>query len=322
MQKKSLILVLISLLLVGCSLHSPTITPKKTGQVVIQSTNLPLDINNQWTAYIILTRGKHQLEQVVPVASNSFTTTLSVPAGTWDISLQLLDEQGVINYQDTVKSVTIHPNQNHTLNFQLRPANGELRLMIDLSSYPNAQEILRVRVHFNDQVKELTRSDASEPFIGEYSLAPGSYDFKVELFTESFRVGDKVDPGIWQTIHIEPSSQQTITWQPLLKQLTITANILTIPEAPTNFYATKHQETVLLEWNPSPSDNVTEYNIYMKKSPFDPFELLATVPGDTTEYTHELTAETELPKSITYCIQSLSTGINGYRSDEIEIFLD
>lgn len=322
MLKKTILILLISLMLMGCNIHSPTILPEETGDIVIQALNLPTTTESKWTAHILLSRGKHQLTRIAEVDGNNFTTTMSIPAGTWDISLHLLDEQGVINYQDTLKDITIHPQQNETLNFQLRPADGQLKLIVDLTAYPNSEQIHRIRVHFNDQVKEITRSEVSEPLVGEYSLSPGSYDFKVELFTESFRVGDKVDPGVWQTLHIEPSSQQTINWLPIMEQLTIIADIITIPAAPQYEQVSFLDQQVFLKWSASSSKNVTGYLIYYKNSPFESFQLLAAVTADSLEYIHDLSQEDELPYSFTYCIQSLAGEINGYRTEEIQIILN
>lgn len=313
MFKKSIAFVCICLLLVGCNFSSG-ITPDTKGELVIQASELPSITGTNWTAHILLIRGKNELKEVIQVNGDSFTTNLSIPAGTWDISLHLVDDRGVTNYQDTLKDVTIYPNKSKHLDFQLRPANGQVQVLIDLSSYPDQDKILRVRVHFNNQIKEIIRPDANEPFLGTYSLTPGSYDFKVELFTESFRVGDKVDTGVWETIHIAPLSEQTISWLPFMEKLTITAKILTIPQAPTNLQAIYNRDHVALDWVPSLSTNVTAYRIFFQLTPFEPFEELATVGADSYQFVHDLSEMANLPETIIYCMEPVAEDIVGYRS--------
>lgn len=302
-------------------MSSSPITPEDLGTITISTTSIP-KIESNWTAHIIFSRGKHELSQTIEVVGTDFSTEIKIPVGTWNISMFLVDDYDIVNYQDSLKDITIYPDKPVFIDFQLSPAEGLIHVIIDLEDFPQSDQVLRARVHFNDEVEEITRDSPLEPLQAEYRILPGSYDFKVELFTESFRAGDKIDPGIWQTIHIEPLSEQTLVWSPFMQDLYISVDIYLVPPAPTNLTALYSENKVFLTWDVISYESLSGHNIYWQVSPFDPFELIAQLDPNTTEFTHDLTDQEELPSILNYTVASFSPKVTGYRTQPVEVVLD
>jgi len=306
---------MLTLLLSGCSV----VTTSQKGTITLSALNIPIDATNQWYAEIICIRGKNQLTQCLEVTENYFAVDLQIPVGLWDISMKLLDEQGNICYQDFKKDVRVYPDKPTIIDFQLKPANGTIKILIDLSTYPYADSVMRARVYFNDKYKELMRESPQVPLAGEFELAPGSYDFNVRLYTTSFRLTDLIDEGIWQTIDVLPLENQTLIWQPFMQNLIITAEIFVVPQAPDNITAKYNGEQVILTWSEPPADDILGYALYWQISPFEPFELIDVVERGITQYTHDLSDWDHLPVGAYYTIASYSPAMTGYRSTPIYV---
>jgi len=289
------------------------------GILAFSAMDIPQSEGKNWVAHIVCSRGKHQITQSFPVSDTALAAEFTIPVGTWDVALELADGSGKVAYRDLVTGVVIYPETPAVINFQLKPAHGTIKVIVDLEGHPHADHIMRARVHFNDQYKELIRSSVHDFLEGEYEIAAGSYDFNVELFTESFRIGDKIDLGLWTTIDIEPLSEQTVIWHPKLEQMTITAQICLLPEAPKNLTGKYQQGQSVLAWEPAPAADLEGYNIYWKPSPFHPYSLIATVDRYTTTYSHNLSELAELPSQAYYTVAPFSLVLEGYRSSPVLI---
>lgn len=315
-----ILLCLVSLSLNAC-ISELTVNPEDCGTVMITTASVPEQAGNGWTAHIVFSRGKHELREEIFVDGTSVSTELQIPVGTWDLSMLLIDNNDIINYQAKAQDITIFPDQPIVIDFQLQPAEGLVMVNIDLSAFPQEEQVLRARVHFNGEFEEIIRDNSSEPLAGEFSIPPGSYDFKVELFTESFRIGDKIDPGIWQTIHIEPLSEQTIVWSPFLENLMITADIYLVPDPPLNFSADHDNDKVYLNWDLTANETISSFNIYLKYSPFEPYEKIGVVDSNTAEFVHSLDELSEHQTTLTYTVAACSDIITGYRCQPVTIDL-
>ncbi len=325
--KKILVLFLmLGSIFVGCTTSSGVVTPNTYGEITINANTMSLASTELWTAHIYFKRGNHSLLETTSFNGDSLSATIKIPVGTWDISMALLDEQGVAHYQDTITNITIFPDIPRTLEFQLRPADGMVNVSIDLTDYPQTTEVLRVRVHFNNDVKELSRDDATEPLQGSFSLPPGSYNFKVELFTSSFHAGNRIDAGIWKIVDVYPLSELTLIWTPYMEQLSINADIHVIPNPPQNLAVTVNGTQVELVWDPSPTANLMSYNVYWQPNPFSPFELIEVLDAHTLFFNHDLSeylANNPMYNGVSYCVSAKNTvGINGYRSQIIKVYLN
>ncbi len=309
-------IVVMALCLVGCSSNLGS-----EGTVAISALNLPQS-ENIWEAEIICTRGRHNITRNVMVSGTNLTAEIPIPVGSWDISLNLMDNDGVVSYQDTVRDVMVYPDQPVVIDFQLKPAAGTVKVIIDLESYPHSEYVLRARVYFNDDYEEITRETDTDPFTGEYDLVPGSYDFNVQLYTESFRSSDRVDLGTWQTIDVTPFETQTIVWHPFLENLTIIANIYLLPDPPTNLTAELKDDSVELNWDFSTANDVEGYHIYWQPSPFESYQIIASVDQDTAEFTHDLSELETIPPKFFYSIAPYSDIIIGYRCSPVVVQID
>lgn len=322
MKKRLLVIVVVLMLMVGCTTAN-VLVPDQENTVTINALSLPDNIDDNWYAHIVFQRGKNELTQTVAVEGKSISTSVQIPIGTWNITLLLVDRDDVTHYQNTLEDITIYPDKPLELDFQLRPANGELEVIIDLEAYPQSDYIHRARVHFNDKYEELKRENATQPLSGEFTIPPGTYDFKVELYLGSFRSSDRVDQGIWKSINIEPLSKQTITWAPHTELLTISADIHVVPAAPTNVSAAHNDNFVIVTWEPNTTEPVLGYHIYWQTSPFEPFELLESVSALTTEFTHYLPTDDDdnldLPIRAYYAVAPYTEITIGYRTKSAEI---
>ncbi len=296
--------------------------PQNFTKIRVSGAGIPKQSVNNWVAHIIFTRGKHELSQSIEVDSTDFSSEITIPVGTWDISMYLMDDNDVVVFQDKLKNVTIFPDKPSEINFELSPASGLVQVVIDLDAFPQGEKVLRARVHFNDEVKEITISSGQDPLEAIYEIPPGSYDFKVELFTESFRAGDKIDPGIWETIHVQPLSEQTITWSPYMQDLYITVDIFLVPAAPTDLAAIYKENQVLLTWKQDFSQSLAGYNIYWQISPFEPFQLIGQVDEGVMEFVHDLKGLEDIPTTIYYTIAGFSPKIVGYRALPVSVVRD
>lgn len=303
------ILLAAVMLLAGCGPN-----PADDGTITVSTLNLPSAAGQSWTAKIVCSRGKHAIEQCFALTDTSLTAEITVPIGTWEVTLQLIDSNGQVTYADSVTDVVVYPNTPTRLDFQLKPASGTLKVVVDLGSHPHADYIMRARVYFNEEYKEIVRDSLDAAIEGEYELPPGSYNFNVALYTESFRVTDRIDPGMWEIIDIEPLSEQTVIWKPHLEKLTITAEIFTMPQAPQNLTAEYADNQLILEWEPSPSPDLAGYNIYWQPTPFEPYTLIGTAAKDELSFTHDLTELESLPPRAKYAVAAFSEALEGYRS--------
>lgn len=300
----------IALIMSGCGLQT-----QNSGTVSVTAMNLPEAA--AWSARIVCTRGKHEITQCFTVYDTNLAVEFTIPAGPWDITLQLADSDGNVLYQDTAVNVVIYPDRPVLVDFQLKPAPGTVKVIVDLSGHPNAEAIMRARVYFNDQVKELIRSSVQEALEGEYRLEPGSYDFTVDLYTTSFHAHNRIDSGVWSTIDVEPLSEQTVIWRPQLEKMTVTACICVLPDAPQGLAFQYGSGRTVLSWEPSLAADLAGYHIYWQPSPFQRFSLIATVDRDATSYTHDLSELDELPLQAYYTVAPFSTVLEGYRSSPV-----
>lgn len=298
--------------LAGCSPSAQI-----SGTVAVTAMNIPDSDASGWTARVVCTRGKHQIIHSFAVADTSLAAELSVPAGTWDITLELADAAGTIVYQDSAVGVVIYPNRPTTIDFQLKPGPGTVKVIVDLAGHPHADNIMRARIYFNDKVYELVRSSAAEVLEGEYQLPPGSYDFTVDLYTSSFHAHNKIDPGLWTMLDVKPLSTQTVIWRPALETMAVTARICLLPDAPQHLVGQYNSQQVLLVWEPCSAADLEGYNVYWQPSPFQPFILIGTVDQHTTSFHHDLGGLDEIPLQAYYTVAPFSAFLEGYRSPPV-----
>lgn len=267
------------------------------------------------SARVVLSQGKHVVEEIVPVIYNEFQATIKVPVGQWELTVLLIDANGMVKFQNTAKTIQVALGEPSIVDLVLRPADSSIHVTIDLENYIFRDLALRARIHFNDTIHEIVRPTATSPFTAFLKLAPGSYEFKIELYTDSFRIGDKLGPGVWEVIHIAANEEVFIHWSPILENLQITGRVETLLPAPTNLSITLQTEGVFLFWDPLPDREVAGYFLYSQNSILDRYQLLSPLPIEDTSFLHHVSFD-DLPSEIRYMVAAISrSGLVGYYSD-------
>ncbi|NLJ80808.1 MAG: hypothetical protein GX335_07280, partial [Firmicutes bacterium] len=155
----------------------------------------------------------------------------------------------------------------------------------------------------------------------EIELAPGSYEFTVELYTESFRIGDRIGPGFWKIIDVQPDEELEITFYPATETLNITGWIELLLPAPTELHAEPLGSEVHLSWLALPQQN-QGYFILAQTDPLNRFQVLNTRPVAEPNFTHNL-GEEKFPMEIRYTVAAVSeNGLVGYYAATKTVFLE
>ena len=268
-------------------------------------------------AHIVVSRGKHTVETTASVVQNEFQATLQVPVGDWDVTVLLVDSQGIVRFQSKAQSTQISLAQPQVVELVLRPADSKVHVDIDMENYIFKNVAMRARIHFNDDIHEVIRDDLLTPLEASVDLTPGSYEFKVELYTESFRVGDRLGPGVWEVIHITENEELFITWSPVSEALQISGRVETLLPSPTNLTLTEDADGVRINWDPVDHFEVVGYFLFTQVSPLDRFECLSSVPLENSSYLHKL--DLDDPAEISYIVAAVSnSGMVGYYSPPVK----
>lgn len=317
-MRKFFLVCLCSLFLLGCVGGGTQYKPTDYGNIMVLAELDPstTSTNTEWTAHLVFTRGKHSVSESLLVSGNELRADLRIPIGTWDVEMILVDSNGEARFQDKISEVTIVPDKTQTVELFLKPADGALTVTIDLENYISGEVVMRVRVHINDTIKEITRENNLEPLTGTYSLPPGSYDLKFELFTESFRSSDKIHEGICNSITVLPGQELAINWLPEYQELLVVARVYLIPEAPENLVITETADGIFVSWSPCPSIDIQGYNVYWQPHPFSRFEPLNEEPITDLEFFHDYSSLEKPPApTVNYTVAAVSTiDLVGYRS--------
>lgn len=316
---------LLVILFTGCNLQSSLGNSSHgQGPLAIMGTLASVPDRPVTEAHITMSRGKHLFEWTVPVEGLDFCAEVELPVGTWELSILLLDSHGTVLFKSEPQSVEVSPNGSQVVNVTLRPGDGKVNLTIDLRDSLLLPHARRARVYFDDERTELIWEEEKETINHVFSLPPGTYDFLVELYTESFRASDRLVPGLWQSVEVKPGEELIIHWEPLMQSMTIEAIIGLVPDPPQNLTAEVQNSQVKLIWDTHASPYVTGYFVYCQADPFERPEILTPTPVTTTEFIHVLDDLEELPyDTLTYSVAALSgSGVVGYRCDEIKISIE
>jgi hypothetical protein len=298
-------------LLTSACLTAAPLTPLSPLTVVGSLDSTPVEVVE---ARIILSRGKHMVETTVPVQNNEFQGVLQVPIGNWELTVFLVDAEGMVHFQSKPQPVEITYGRPTTVELVLQPAASTVHITIDLDGYIFRKEALRARIYFNDDLYEVIREDADAPFEATLEISPGSYEFKIELYTETFHVGNRLGVGIWQLIDIAENEEVSITWRPETEDLFITGRVDTLLPAPAWLNVNGSGPQVEITWAPVEHLNLQGYIVLAKNSPLERFQPLNSIPIPTTSFLHTLDPE-DLPSEIRYVVAAVSmNGFVGYYS--------
>lgn len=318
-RKPNIQLLLVALLLFlmlslsACS--PPSLLPKETPVTVLGILGDGTPKGELVEARIVLSRGKHIVDKVVPLHQNEFSTTIPMPIGQWELTVLLLDTEGVVRFQNSPQTIQVTLDQPNLVELVLRPADSQVQISIDLEHYVFRKEALRARVHFNDEIYEVKRENGQDPFETTLQLAPGSYEFKIELFTESFRAGDRLGAGVWEIVQIPANEAVSIVWSPVTKLTQITGRFETLLPSPSNLSCTTLEQGISITWDALPHPELLGYFLYMQLAPLERFELITPIPLEEPYFLYPFDPDLELPDEICFTVAGVSKGGNaGYYS--------
>ncbi len=311
-------------MLAGCALpHGDGIPADTKGQLTVLGTIASGQGEGILQARIVVARGKHVFEWEVPVIGLDLSAEVELPIGTWELTILLLDAEGTVQFQSTPHTVEVLPNGTQLVEVALRPGDGFVNLTIDLGDSPLWQNARRARVYFNDERTELIWDDLDKPITHVFSLAPGTYDLLIELYTESFHAANRIAPGVWQVVEVQSAQELLLNWQPMTQSLTVNAVIFMIPEAPQNVTAQLQGSHVQISWDPHPNPFVTGYFVYSQTDPLERPYILTPQPVAESHFFHNL--DEIIPENadtVTYSVAAVGyTGIAGYRSVPVTVQL-
>ncbi|HHY10149.1 MAG TPA: hypothetical protein GX528_06240 [Firmicutes bacterium] len=321
MDRKKLLTVLVLLGALGLSACLPyhLKTPGKESPITVLGELSGQSVEEIVEAEIIISRGKHSYTKVVPVFNNEFEASLEIPVGEWDLSVFLVDAGGKVQYQSKTKTLHAKGGQPEILEIILRPAASSVHVNIELADYLFAEQVMRARIHFDGDIYEITRENSDEPMAAEIEVAPGSYEFKIELYTESFRIGDRLGPDSWQVIQVLPREDLNINWTPPKEELSVVGRVELLLAAPANLNADPSELGVHLSWDPVLEEGVEGYLIFVQTDAFERFQILTPTPIQDTSFlcTWE---EGETPANPIYTVAAVSkSGLVGYYAPPLEI---
>ena len=295
----------------ACTLTSPL---TQTSPLMVFGTLDETDPGELVEARIVLSRGKHVVEKIVPVIHNEFQAMVQMPVGQWDLTVLLIDTQGMVRFQSKPQSTQISFTQSNILQLVLQPAASSVQIRIELDNYIFKHVAMRARIHLNDDIHEVIRPDSLTPLETSINLFPGSYEFKIELYTESFRVGDKLGPSAWEIIQIAENEEVFITWSPVTEALQISGRIETLLPAPENISLTDDSAGIHISWDAVPHWDIMGYFVFVQNNILDRFQLLTPIPIEEPSYLHALDP-TDYPAELSYVVAAVSaSGLVGFYS--------
>ncbi|MBO8142482.1 MAG: hypothetical protein H0Z37_09970 [Firmicutes bacterium] len=277
-------LALLAAAAAGCRSPFPPLGPD-TGQVVLSANLSSLaasDVEPE-TAEISLTQDRHRVERRAPVQDGKVSVTVeNLYVGVWNVHIAVVDHDG-----DTVfaggGTVYVEKDKTTTASVVLAPQPGRLRLTIDIAGLPLEAESYKARLHLSSgQTYDLERVPGTARFEADVEADPGSYDFKVDFYADSFHSYKMVYSGYWVPVTVLPGKTAAVLWRPGTGQVIIDAGPAGPPPPPPNLTARWEDGLIFLQWDPAPDTSVIAYRIYRKHDPLGRYELHAEVDQGTT----------------------------------------
>ena len=154
---RPLFLLLVLALLMTTSACTPQSPLTAKTPVTVLGTLAASGMPDAVEARIVISRNKHVVEETVPVINNEFSATLQVPIGEWEVTVLLVDAQGIVLFSSKAQTMQIARDRPQLLELVLRAADSKVQVSIDLEQYVFRHVAMRARIHFDDEVYEVTR---------------------------------------------------------------------------------------------------------------------------------------------------------------------
>lgn len=287
------VILLLTLTLTGCSLlpvprNAQTVDPANAGRLVVSAKLNGINANELTgsTATLIMSKDGRDRKQVLPIVDSAIAANIpDVLPGVWEITLSIADDKGVVTYQaESVASVT--PGGTAALELVIRPLPGRLAVTVNPAAHPELANADRGRLYVNPGGYSSMYIDTNKLISGEKELAPGTYDFSIALFANSFYASDKLYESPYTTVTITPGRTTSVIWNPVTGVCTIGGRIDTPPAAPRNVELLKVAQGLAIAWQtvPTPENDIAMYRIYLRQNLLDKFKLVHEVNAVKNSY--------------------------------------
>lgn len=250
----------------------------ETGRVNLVTLLSTPDLEHIAGAQIVLTRGGLRREALLDVDQHTLAADFAdLPVGDWEIQVLFYDDEGDPTHQ-AEGTVRIYSGKTVTAQLTAEPAEGVFDIVADISTFPYADQVDRVRITFHTgNVLSLSQSDDPHLFVGSRGLPPGDYDYSVSLYGESYLVRDRIDESPWESVRIHAGKTAYIHWEPQSGGVRIETERVGAPRPPQNARLEYEGGVPVVHWEPVDHAHLNGYRIYIRDDEMFPFELVEEV---------------------------------------------
>lgn len=200
----------------------------------------------------------------------------ALPVGLWDVTAQLFDAAGDVTHHASA-TVWVRASEQTSLQLELAPNDGTLEIVADLTGFPDAGLVGRVRASFhNGWTLTLERGEDGR-FYGVRRLPPGDYDFSIGLYKSSFYASERVYESPWQSLHVRAGKTLRVVWEASTGAARIAVVVRHLPPVPEGLSVEWSESEALLRWEPVLDPQVTGYRVYAREGEGEPYEKKAEV---------------------------------------------
>src|SRR5690606_26990684 len=141
-------------------------------------------------------------------------TVEDLPAGDWQVRLDLYDDAGDITHT-AAGTVRVRPGETAAPRLEPQPAGGFFEILADAGCFSRRDQVERARVVLHNNQTSTLEPVPGEPLVfhGRKALKPGDYDFRVELYGATLYAADRLYQSPWESVRIHPGKTSRVTWE-------------------------------------------------------------------------------------------------------------
>ncbi|GEM_PF-644526 len=270
---------------------------------------------------VTLTQDKLQVQERRAVSGDTVSLTIdNLYVGRWQLELVVRDGAGQGLYSGS-GSVWVSEGATSTVTVPLSPYPGTLDLTVDIGGLSLEQESYKARLVVSPgESYNMDRIEGTALFQTRVNLAPGSYDFKIDFYTDSFHTYKLIYAGYWMPLAIEPGKTVAVYWRPATGAVVVETEPAEPPPAPSAVTADWEGDAIVLAWDAVTQGDVVAYRVYRRVGPLARYELLAEVDAWTTTLVDAPPEDIDGPdngRSVSYVVTAMgASGKESYRSPE------
>lgn len=268
-------------------------------------------------------RGKTILTQNSVISDGEIKiTSPKLFIGEWQIQMLVLDPTERPIYQGGT-TVTVKADTTTEVTITLRPADGTLKVRMDLTEFSYIDGVIKGKLLTNEEpYANFTVEDITKPVEVTLQLAPKNYDIAVALYKDAYYNYNMFFQSEYQSVTIESGRTTLVDWRPSLGEIDIGVEIDEGPFPPTNVaLSLTGPFTAALSWASAGAD-VARYNIYYRVDrQFMGYQLWQSVPASQTQVEINL-ADFEDAAELELVLTAVSaSGVESRRSNSVYLQL-